>query len=74
MLIPRKLLSRILDHFDGDMVRAKLWFDIPNPVLNGLAPKNYHQGGSWKRLEKMIDDALEEYNEQRTKSTSTATA
>jgi hypothetical protein len=36
------------------------WVVIPNPVLNGYRPKDYCFNGSWKRLEKMIDDALEE--------------
>lgn len=66
MQIPRKLFSRITEYFEGNVTRAELWWRIPNPVLNGLAPKDYHQSGSWKRLEKMIDDALEESNNAET--------
>lgn len=65
MLIPQKLLSRVAEHFSGDLNRARLWFEIDNPVLNGMKPKHYHQSGSWKRLEKMIDDALMESEDER---------
>lgn len=74
MLIPRKLLSRVAEHFNGDMNRARLWFEIDNPVLNGMKPKHYHQSGSWKRLEKMIDDALMETANERTKEPDGCTA
>lgn len=74
MLIPQKLLSRVAEHFEGNMVKAKLWFEIDNPVLNGMKPKNYHQSGSWKRLEKMIDDALMETENERTEKSNGCTA
>lgn len=59
---PRKLLCQVAQHFEDDLNRAKLWFQIPNPVLNGMRPKDYYfkNSGGWKRLEKMIDDAVEE--------------
>lgn len=58
MLIPHKLFQRVVDHYEGDVNRAKVWFDMPNPVLGGVMPKDYKIGGSWNRLSKMIDDAL----------------
>lgn len=65
MLIPQKLLSRIIAHFDGDINKARLWCVIPNPVLNGMRPCDYKINGSWDYLSKMINDALEEVeNEQ----------
>ena len=68
MLIPQKLLSRITDHFNGDVSRAMMWFHIPNPILNGMRPMDYKFNGSWKRLEKMIDDALEENSNEQEQS------
>lgn len=64
--IPQKLLRKVMDYYGGNVVKAKLWFEIDNPVLNGMKPKNYHQSGKWTRLEKMIDDALKESNNERT--------
>jgi hypothetical protein len=59
-LIPQKLLLRVAHHFDGNINRAKLWFEIDNPILGGIKPKDYKIGGNWRALEKMIEDALEE--------------
>lgn len=58
--VPQKLLRLVTEHFEGNIIKAQLWFEIDNPVLNGMKPRNYHQGGKWDRLEKMIHDALKE--------------
>jgi hypothetical protein len=60
MQIPQKLLTKMTNYFKGDMVRAKLWFMIPNSVLDDMRPIDYKFNGSWSRLEKMMDDALKE--------------
>lgn len=57
-LVPKKLLQKVTEHFEGNAFKANLWFEISNPVLNGMKPKDYHQAGKWDRLERMIDDAL----------------
>lgn len=64
--IPQRLLTKVAAHFNGDIARVSMWAACPNPVLDGMRPKDYHQD-NWKRLEKMIDDALMEYsaNEQQ---------
>lgn len=69
MQIPLKLFNKVLDYFDGNVTRARLWFDIPNPVLGGLKPKDYHQKGSFKNLDKLIIDALKEYHESQSTTT-----
>ena len=60
MLIPKKLQQKVIDYFGGNVNKANLWWGIDNPILNDMKPKNYYAGGNWKRLEKMIDDALKE--------------
>lgn len=60
MHIPLKLLRKVINHFNGNINQARIWLDIPNPVLNGMRPTEYCFNASWERLEKMIDDALEE--------------
>lgn len=63
--IPHKLMQKVIKHFQGDVTKAKLWFEIDNPMLNGMKPKHYHQGGRWDRLSRLIDDALQgDENEQ----------
>jgi len=71
MQVPQKLLHRVTAYFEGNVTKAKLWFEIDNPILNGMKPKHYHQSGSWKRLEKMIDDALQESNHEQPSTSST---
>lgn len=61
--IPRKLLLLVMDHFKGDLNKAKLWFNIPNSYLKGMKPRNYCTSNHVDRLEKMILDALEAENE-----------
>ena len=58
MQIPIKLQQIVIDHFDGNVCKANLWWGIPNPILSGVKPKDYQQNGSYTRLEKMIKDAL----------------
>jgi hypothetical protein len=50
----------VASYFGENTTRAAIWFKTPNPVLNNLRPCDYYFDDSWKRLEKMIDDALEE--------------
>jgi hypothetical protein len=65
--IPLKLFRRVANHF-GDVNKARVWFQISNPVLNGMRPQDYHQNGKWDRLQKLIDDALKENEHERTKT------
>ena len=56
-VVPKRLLSLVMQHF-GDKNKARLWFDISNPELHGLRPRDYHQNGNFDLLEKKIKDAL----------------
>ena len=57
--VPQRLLNLVIKYFRS-RDKARLWFDIPNPVLNGVKPKDYHQNGKYHLLEKLIISALEE--------------
>jgi hypothetical protein len=46
-------------------VKAKLWFEIDNPILNGIKPKDYHQNGNWDLLLKKIESAIKEVKNER---------
>lgn len=54
----------------GNKVKAEVWFYISNPELKGMRPIDYKIGGTWDALEKRIVSALKEYNDERTKSSS----
>lgn len=55
--VPKRLLSLVNEHFK-DKKRSKLWFDISNPELHWMKPRDYHQNGNWDILEKIIKHAL----------------
>ena len=59
-MIRLKTFQRVLHHFNGDIAKAKNWFEIPNPVLEDLKPSDYAKMGKHDYLDKMIDSALEE--------------
>lgn len=55
-----------MEHFNNDKTLIKMWWYLPNPVLNGMAPKDYPVN----RLLKMIDDALSESKSDGSKDNS----
>lgn len=65
--VPPKLYSLLTGWFQGDKRKAMLWFEVSNPMLNGLRPKDYHQNGNYDLLERKIEMALKEVEDERTK-------
>jgi hypothetical protein len=54
----QKLFCRVRDYYGGNLMKANLWFRLPNPVLNGMRPKDYKIDGKWDALGRLVDDAL----------------
>lgn len=45
-------------YFNGDIKKTELWFNIKNPALGGVSPRDMIRFGRYKKLEKFIRNAL----------------
>lgn len=45
-------------YFKGDIKKTELWFNIKNPALGGISPRDMIRFGRYKKLEKFIQNAL----------------
>ena len=67
--MPEELRQRIMEwamainlvaSFFGDMDKTRLWFQIPNPQLGNISPKDMIKLGRFKKLNKFILSALQD--------------
>jgi hypothetical protein len=66
--IPGALQERLLEiatvcelvatYFRGDASKTALWFNVPNPLLGDMSPKDMIRYGRYKKLLKYIQNAL----------------
>ena len=66
--IPRELAERLQEiaivcelvagYFDGDVQKTTLWFQVKNPALGGISPRDMIRFGRYQKLEKFIQNAL----------------
>lgn len=47
------------EFFDGNPEKVALWFELPNPLLGDISPRNMIRGGRYKRLLNFVLDARE---------------
>ena len=52
-------INLVGSHFK-DLNKTMLWFQVPNPLLGGLAPRDLIRVGRFKKLLKFIQTALDE--------------
>ena len=52
-------LNLVAEYFD-DAEKTMLWFEIPNPLLGGISPKDMIKLGRFKKLRDFIQIALDE--------------
>lgn len=52
------IINIVTDYFDGDLVKAKLWFDTSNPLLGDMSPRDMIRYGRYTKLHKFITNAL----------------
>jgi hypothetical protein len=45
-------------YFEGDIKKTALWFNIKNPALGGISPRDMIRYGRYKKLELFIRNAL----------------
>lgn len=66
--IPKELARRLQEiaviceliagYFNGDAKKAALWFQIKNPALGGISPRDMIRFGRYQKLEKFVRNAL----------------
>ena len=53
------IANLVAEYFQGDPVKVGLWFELQNPMLGNMSPRNMIRGGRYKRLLNFILDARE---------------
>lgn len=52
-------INLVASHFN-DIEKTMLWFQVPNPLLGNMSPKDMIRVGRFKKLFKFIQTALDE--------------
>jgi len=56
------IANLVAEFFDGDVQKVGLWFELPNPMLGNLSPRNMIRAGRYKRLINFVLDARDAEN------------
>ena len=56
------IANLVAEYFNGDVQKVGLWFELPNPMLGNISPRNMIRGGRYKRLLNVVLDAREAEN------------
>ena len=56
------IANLVAEYFDGDLQKVGLWFELQNPMLGNISPRNMIRGGRYKRLLNFVLDAREAEN------------
>lgn len=66
--IPRELAQHLQEiaiicelvagYFNGDIQKTALWFQVKNPALGGISPRDMIRFGRYQKLEKFVQNAL----------------
>ena len=66
--MPRELAGRLQEiaiicelvagYFNGDVQKTTLWFQVKNPALGGISPRDMIRFGRYQKLEKFVQNAL----------------
>jgi hypothetical protein len=54
------LFNQVADYFKGDVYKTSLWFNIPNPLLGNISPKDMIRLGRYKKLFSFVMQAIED--------------
>jgi hypothetical protein len=49
----------VLKYFKGDLAKAALWFNLPNPALGNISPEDMINSGQSDKLHDFIISSLE---------------
>jgi hypothetical protein len=53
------IANLVAEFFNGDAQKVGLWFELPNPILGNISPRNMIRAGRYKRLINFVLDARE---------------
>jgi hypothetical protein len=56
------IANLVAEFFSGDIQKVSLWFELANPVLGNISPRDMIRGGRYKRLLSFVLDAREAEN------------
>jgi hypothetical protein len=54
------LFNKVAEHFKGDTYKTNLWFNIPNPLLGNVSPKDMIRLGRYKKLYSFVMQSIDE--------------
>ena len=53
------IANLVAEYFNGDVNKVSLWFELQNPMLGNILPRDMICGGGYKRLLNFVLDARE---------------
>ena len=53
-------IIQVANFFKGNIDKTMLWFQLPNPMLGNISPRDMIRLGRFKKLDKFIKSALDE--------------
>src|SRR3954463_7148267 len=53
------IANLVAEFFEGGVNKVSLWFELPNPMLGTLSPRNMIRAGRYKRLLNFVLDSRE---------------
>lgn len=53
------IANLVAEFFNGNAQKVGLWFELPNPMLGNISPRNMIRAGRYKRLVSFVLDARE---------------
>src|ERR1700736_2826987 len=56
------IANLVAEYFDGDVQKVGLWFELQNPMLGNISPRNMIRAGRYKRLLNFVLDSREAEN------------
>lgn len=56
----KELNALVLEFFDGNKEKTKLWFKTPNPLLGGISPDRMIRAGRGDRLLRWVRQQIAE--------------
>jgi len=51
------IANLVAEYFNGDVQKVGLWFELANPMLGNVSPRNMIRGGRYKRLLNFVLEA-----------------